>query len=56
MRDFGGKLDQCLSALIEDLDQRGKLNDVTVIAWDEFGRTPRVKEPALSSKFKEMPS
>src|SRR5687767_4600982 len=42
VRDHGGKLDQCLSALIEDLDQRGMLNDVTVIAWGEFGRTPRI--------------
>jgi hypothetical protein len=42
MRDHGGKLDQCLSALIEDLDIRGMLDDVTVIAWGEFGRTPRV--------------
>jgi hypothetical protein len=42
MRDHGGKLDQCLSTLIEDLDQRGMLNDVTVVAWGEFGRTPRI--------------
>ena len=42
MRDHGGKLDQCLSALIEDLDVRGMLNDVTVVAWGEFGRTPRI--------------
>lgn len=42
VRDHGGKLDQCLSALIEDLDIRGMLNDVTVIAWGEFGRTPRI--------------
>ena len=42
VRDHGGKLDQCLSALIEDLDQRGMLNDTTVIAWGEFGRTPRI--------------
>jgi hypothetical protein len=46
MRDHGGKLDQCLSALIEDLDSRGMLNDVTVIAWGEFGRTPRVNNNA----------
>jgi hypothetical protein len=46
MRDHGGKLDQCLSALIEDLDQRGMLNDVTVIAWGEFGRTPRINNGA----------
>ncbi|MEI7685375.1 MAG: DUF1501 domain-containing protein [Planctomycetota bacterium] len=42
VRDHGGKLDQCLSALIEDLDVRGMLDDVTVIAWGEFGRTPRI--------------
>jgi hypothetical protein len=46
MRDHGGKLDQCLSALIEDLDQRGMLNDVTVVAWGEFGRTPRINNQA----------
>jgi hypothetical protein len=42
VRDHGAKLDQCLSALIEDLDARGMLDDVTVIAWGEFGRTPRI--------------
>jgi hypothetical protein len=42
IRDHGGKLDQCLSALIEDLDTRGMLNDVTVVVWGEFGRTPRI--------------
>lgn len=42
VRDHGAKLDQCLSALIEDLDHRGMLDDVTVIAWGEFGRTPRI--------------
>ncbi len=46
VRDHGRKLDQCLSALIEDLDLRGMLNDVTVIAWGEFGRTPRVNRNA----------
>jgi len=44
VRDHGGKLDQCLSALVQDLDERGILNDVTVIAWGEFGRTPRVND------------
>ena len=46
VRDHGGKLDQGLSALIEDLDVRGMLNDVTVIAWGEFGRTPRINRQA----------
>jgi uncharacterized protein (DUF1501 family) len=46
VRDHGGKLDQCLSALIEDLDVRGMLSDVTVVVWGEFGRTPRVNNNA----------
>jgi len=46
VRDHGGKLDQCLSALIEDLDVRGLLNDVTVVVWGEFGRTPRINNNA----------
>jgi hypothetical protein len=46
VRDHGAKLDQGLSALIEDLDVRGMLDDVTVIAWGEFGRTPRINPQA----------
>lgn len=46
VRDHGGKLDQGLSALIEDLEVRGMLNDVTIIAWGEFGRTPRINAGA----------
>jgi hypothetical protein len=46
VRDHGAKLDQCLSALIEDLEARGMLDDVTVIAWGEFGRTPRINAEA----------
>ncbi|MCA9160234.1 MAG: DUF1501 domain-containing protein [Planctomycetales bacterium] len=38
--------DQALSALIEDLDQRGMLLDTTVIAWGEFGRTPKINKDA----------
>ncbi len=34
--------DQCYSALIEDLDQRGLLEDHLVVAWGEHGRTPRI--------------
>ncbi|AWM38812.1 hypothetical protein GobsT_29810 [Gemmata obscuriglobus] len=46
VRDHGGKLDQCLTALVEDLDARGMLDDVTVIAWGEFGRTPTINKDA----------
>ena len=35
-------LDQALSALIEDLEQRGMLHDVSVVVWGEFGRTPKI--------------
>ena len=45
-RDHGGKLDQCLSALVEDLETRGMLNDVTIVVWGEFGRTPRINAGA----------
>ncbi len=46
VRDHGAKLDQCLTALVEDLEVRGMLDDVTVIAWGEFGRTPQVNKGA----------
>lgn len=46
VRDHGAKLDQCLSALIWDLERLGMLDDVTVIAWGEFGRTPRINNNA----------
>ncbi len=34
--------DQCVSALIDDLHQRGLDQDCTVIIMGEFGRTPRI--------------
>ena len=36
------QLDQALSALIEDLDNRGMLDDIAVVCWGEFGRTPKI--------------
>ena len=42
VRDHGGKLDQCVSALVSDLDQRGMLDDTLVVVWGEFGRTPKI--------------
>lgn len=44
VRDHGAKLDQCLTALVTDLEERGMLDDTTVIAWGEFGRTPRIND------------
>jgi Protein of unknown function (DUF1501) len=46
VRDHGAKLDQGVSALVEDLAHRGMLDDVTIIAWGEFGRTPRINRSA----------
>ena len=46
VRDHGGKLDQCLSALLDDLETRGLLEHTTVIVWGEFGRTPRINNNA----------
>ena len=39
-------LDQGVTALVEDLHQRGLDKDVTVIVWGEFGRTPRINKDA----------
>lgn len=35
-------LDLGLSALIQDLEERGLLEDVAVVSWGEFGRSPRI--------------
>ena len=34
--------DQCVSALVEDLHQRGLADDCAVVIWGEFGRTPKI--------------
>ena len=36
------ELDKAMSALVEDLDQRGMLQDTAVIWMGEFGRTPNI--------------
>ncbi|MBW3542013.1 MAG: DUF1501 domain-containing protein [Planctomycetes bacterium] len=46
VRDHGAKLDQAVTALVEDLEVRGMLDDVTVVVWGEFGRTPRINNNA----------
>jgi hypothetical protein len=47
LRDgFLPRFDRAYSALIEDLDQRGLLASTLVVAWGEFGRTPRVNNDA----------
>ncbi len=39
-------LDQSLSALLEDLDQRGILDETLVVCLGEFGRTPKINANA----------
>jgi len=39
-----GSTDQALAALIEDLDQRGLLDETMVCFMTEFGRTPRLNK------------
>ena len=40
------ELDKAMSALVEDLDQRGLLENTVILWMGEFGRTPRINETA----------
>jgi hypothetical protein len=42
MRQVLPILDHGLATLIEDLDERGMLDDVSIVVWGEFGRTPKI--------------
>jgi uncharacterized protein (DUF1501 family) len=35
-------VDHGLHALVTDLEERGMLDDVSIVVWGEFGRTPRI--------------
>lgn len=39
-------LDQAMSALVEDLEQRGLLQDTAIVWMGEFSRTPRINQNA----------
>ena len=39
-------LAQALTALVEDLHNRGMDKDVSVVCWGEFGRTPKINKGA----------
>ncbi len=43
-RDHFPVLDQGLTALLDDLEQRGLSDDVSVVVWGEFGRTPVINK------------
>ena len=37
-------LDIGITALLDDLEEQGMLDDVAVVVWGEFGRTPRINK------------
>ena len=39
-------LDQAVTALVQDLHDRGLDKDVSVVVWGEFGRTPTINKEA----------
>ncbi len=43
-REEAPLLDQGLSALVTDLHERGLDQDVSVVCWGEFGRTPKINQ------------
>ena len=42
MRTLGPIVDHAIHALITDLEERGMLDDVSIVAWGEFGRSPKI--------------
>ena len=42
MRGLLPTFDHGLTALISDLEEREMLDDVTIVVWGEFGRTPKI--------------
>jgi hypothetical protein len=44
------KFDACYSALLEDLDERGLLDETLVVVCAEMGRTPRIGDPRTGGK------
>lgn len=46
LRDQLPALDMGVSALIQDLSERGMLDDVSIVLWGEFGRSPKISNNA----------
>jgi len=46
MRYLGPLFDHALDTLVTDLDERGMLDDVMIIVWGEFGRSPKITAKA----------
>lgn len=54
MRQLVPIVDHALFALVTDLDERGMLNDVAIVVWGEFGRTPRVNKEGGRDHWPEV--
>lgn len=50
------RLDEALSALLTDLDERGMLENTLVVVSGEFGRTPRINQPGGTPGRQHWPS
>jgi hypothetical protein len=47
-------LDQAVSSLVSELHERGLNNDVSVVVWGEFGRTPRINKDASRDHWPQV--
>src|SRR5262249_16170919 len=51
MRRLMPEYDQAVHALVTDLHERGLDQDVAVVVWSEFGRTPKINDKAGRDHF-----
>ncbi len=54
MRNLMPIVDHALAALLTDLTRTGLIDDVVVVAWGEFGRTPRVNKDGGRDHWPEV--
>ncbi|MBY0523974.1 MAG: DUF1501 domain-containing protein [Gemmataceae bacterium] len=47
-------LDRAVSALVTDLHERGLEQDVSVVVWGEFGRTPKINKDASRDHWPQV--
>jgi hypothetical protein len=47
-------LDRAVTALVQDIHERGLDKDVTVIVWGEFGRTPKINSRASRDHWPQL--
>ncbi len=47
-------LDRAVTALVTDLHERGLNEDVSIVVWGEFGRTPRINKDASRDHWPQV--